>query len=366
MRSNRPGHSGFTLIELLVVIAIIAILIGLLLPAVQKVREAAARAKCQNNLKQIGLAAHNFESTNGTLPPWRHSKAFTLTDGTKVTRSSDASIFAMILPYVEQANKYNLFNFDYNVNSDAWIGTPLPSPGAATNGPARAQDVPIYLCPSDPSSQTYSAWPTPGASGRLSYHGNMGATANAVDTGAAAGIFNGPLPSGGAELKGPAIVALADGTSNTALFAEVIRSHETNSGTGSGIRDNATQIRGNSGWNFTDGRNIPMCATGDSWVSSIKYVGHQYYRALVPMQQYTHTLPPNWNRKVSSGVQRYNCGNSADTTHTQYHTAASSYHSGGVNLCMGDGSVRFVSDNVDFVAWQAAGTKAGGEVPGNF
>jgi prepilin-type N-terminal cleavage/methylation domain-containing protein/prepilin-type processing-associated H-X9-DG protein len=367
VKSNRSGQSGFTLIELLVVIAIIAILIGLLLPAVQKVREAAARAKCQNNLKQCGLAAHNYESTNGYLPPWRHSKSFTLTDGSRVTRSSNAGIFAMILPYVEQANKYNQFNLDFDVNSDGWIGSPLPpSPATWTNGPARSQDVPIYLCPSDGSSQTYSAWPAPGASGRLSYHGNMGAVANAYETGAGAGVFNGPLPSGGAELKGPAIVALSDGTSNTALFSEVMRSHETTSSTGSGIRDNATLIRGDSGWNFTDGRNIPMCATGDSWVSSIKYVGHQYYRFLPAGQQYTHTLPPNWNRKVPSGVQRYNCGNSADVNHVQSHISASSYHSGGVNLCMGDGSVRFVSDNVDFVAWQAAGTKAGGEVPGNF
>src|SRR5687768_13923726 len=174
-----PRRPAFTLIELLVVIAIIAILIGLLLPAVQKVREAAARTQCQNHLKQIGLAAHNYESTNGFLPPFQHTKTFTLTDGSTVTRTSNGSIFALILPYVEQANKYNLFNFDYDVNSDTWIGAPLPSPGASTNGPARAQDVPFYLCPSDPASATYSAWPAPGASGRLSYRGSHGAFANA-------------------------------------------------------------------------------------------------------------------------------------------------------------------------------------------
>jgi prepilin-type processing-associated H-X9-DG protein len=159
-------------------------------------------------------------------------------------------------------------------------------------------------------------------------------------------------------MKGPPIVALYDGASNTALFAEVMRS-TTEWNAGSGIRDNTTVIRDTSGWNVADGRAVPMCATGAPWLNSIKYTGLQYYRALVTNHQYTHTLPPNWNVRVPSGVQKYNCGNSGSTN--LFHIAASSYHTGGVNVCMGDGTVRFVRDAVDFPAWQAAGTRAGGE-----
>src|SRR5262245_57425498 len=346
-----PRHPawGFTLIELLVVIAIIAILIGLLLPAVQKVRDAAARMKCQNNLKQMGLAAHNYESTNGTLPPYQHTKVFTLTNGTQVTRSSGGSIAALILPYVEQANKYNLFNFDYDVNSDAWIGAPLPSPGTATNGPARAQDVPIYLCPSDPSSATYSAFPAPGDSGRLNYHGSHGAYSDVRSGGAGGGIFSMPYPADGQTMKGYALLSITDGTSNTVMFAEVIRGTLVYNAT---TFDNTSVIRSASNlWNQTDGRAIPACETGTASGSPLRYTGQQYYRALPFLQTFSHTLPPNWNRLVASGQQRYNCWNTADLN--QMHIAASSYHSGGVNVCMGDGSVRFIRDSISFDTWRA-------------
>jgi prepilin-type processing-associated H-X9-DG protein len=124
-------------------------------------------------------------------------------------------------------------------------------------------------------------------------------------------------------------------------------------------------IRASSGWNVYDGRAVPMCATGDPWVSSIKYTGHQYYRALITNHQYSHTLPPNWNKQVSTGgVQQYNCGNTSSVN--LFHVAASSYHTSGVNVCLGDGSVRFVRDSVDFTTWVGAGTKAGGEVAGDW
>jgi prepilin-type N-terminal cleavage/methylation domain-containing protein/prepilin-type processing-associated H-X9-DG protein len=349
---------GFTLIELLVVIAIIAILIGLLLPAVQKIREAAARMKCQNNLKQIGLAAHNFESTFGYLPPQQHTKAVGAN-----TRTSNASIAAMVLPYVEQANKYNQFNFNYDVNSDAPIDPSFPALTGA-NSLARAQDVPIYLCPSDGSGETYPAWPAPGPSGRLNYKGCLGTAAWVRESGPGAGIFaSGPFPSGGQELRGVSLMQISDGTSNTAMFSETMRA-TTLYNAGSGIRDNTTIIFADTGWNSSDGTVVPMCTAGSPWISSIKYTGNQYYRALASNHLYTHTLPPNWNVKVANQL-RYNCGDST-SGFTRWHIAASSYHSGGVNVGMADGSVRFVSDGVNYpLVWRAMGSRAGGEVFSN-
>lgn len=345
---------GFTLVELLVVIAIIGILVGLLLPAVQAAREAARRMQCQNNLKQFGLAAHNFESAHKTFPPTQHTKVFTASNGSLVTRTSEAPAQVYMLPYFEQGNRHALFNLDYNVNSDQPIFATIP-PLTGANAQARLVDVPFFLCPSDPSANQYFG------AGRQNYHACIGSArlrgGNTRD-----GIFAMPYPADGQVMKGPTFGQISDGTSNTAMFAEVMRGtltwNDTNQFNNTTVFFTGTDY---SPQQLLDGRNIPQCLPNGNTTTStwIRYTGHQYYRALTPNFVYSHTLPINWNRRVADiAQQRYNCGRSFN----DLHMAASSYHSGGANMCRADGSVSFVSDTVDFLIWQAVGSRGGGEV----
>jgi prepilin-type processing-associated H-X9-DG protein len=256
----------------------------------------------------------------------------------------------VILSYIEQSNKFNQFNFAFDVTS-------------ATNAPARRQDVPIYLCPSETSGASF----TDGGQlvGRTNYFGNIGAVADCRLNGdTRAGVFHAfSTTVAGETPRGVAIAELIDGTSNTAMFSEVMRAQTANSTAvdyTTNVNVGSTSIAAAPG--LYDGRNVNGCV-GGTVTRLINYVGLQYYRGGINHQSfYTHTLPINWNRRVSGGVgQRYTCG---DTSFRRAHIAASSYHVGGVNVCLADGSVRFVRDSIDFTLWQNAGTRAGGEVAG--
>jgi prepilin-type processing-associated H-X9-DG protein len=252
------------------------------------------------------------------------------------------------LAYLEQANKYNQFVFAFDVTS-------------ATNAPARRQDVPTFLCPSERSVAFFLDGGQP--VGRTNYFGSIGAVADCrLRDDPKGGIFVGDYSNvvAGQVPRGIAMTEITDGTSNTAMFSEVMRSQTANSTT----VDYTTCVT--SGTISTapgvyDGRTVSGCA-GGTVVRLINYVGLQYYRGGINHQSfYTHTLPINWNAKqVLATDQKYSCG---DSSFRRAHISASSYHQGGVNVCLADGSVRFVRDSIDFTIWQNVGSRAGGEVP---
>jgi prepilin-type N-terminal cleavage/methylation domain-containing protein len=307
---QRP-RSAFTLIELLVVIAIIAILIGLLLPAVQKVRAAAAHSKCQNNLKQIGVASHNHLDAKGRFPTGVDSMRF--------------SQNAHLLPYIEQDNNHR--TIDFSVAASA----------AANNGP-RGQRVPIYLCPSDVTNVV------PAGFGGNNYVGNYGS-----------GIMWAQQITDGVFSFNPVGITVADitdGTSSTAMFCER-RVGDFNNGVMT-ERTDLFQPTSAMPAPTTPDQACSMCQTNIDMSNFGNQFRSDYGAAWTQGQHwtlYTHAGPPNTR--------------SCAFPPSAMLMVANSNHAQGVNLLLCDGSVRSVSNSVNLQTWRAAGTRNGGEVLGN-
>jgi prepilin-type N-terminal cleavage/methylation domain-containing protein/prepilin-type processing-associated H-X9-DG protein len=307
-------HRAFTLIELLVVIAIIAILIGLLLPAVQKVREAAARMKCQNNLKQIGLAVHNYHDAYKKFPSGGQPPT--------VTPGSQFSVLAQVLPYMEQDNVFRMIDFTRPVQDPA-------------NDAPRAVNIPMFRCPSDKDN------PMPATGGATNYMANTGAMQFFV-------IPNPQLYNGVFYVNTTTKFAdILDGTSNTAFFSERLLADGSN-GIISPIEDvffsPADPATPDQAHQLCQAVDINNPANQFPLFMGAPWMHHQH--------RYQHISPPNGR----------SCGFFLVGKSTM---PPSSRHTGGVNVLLGDGSVRFVRDAVELATWRALGSRNGGEVPGD-
>jgi prepilin-type N-terminal cleavage/methylation domain-containing protein len=335
---------GFTLIELLVVIAIIAILIGLLLPAVQKVREAAARMSCSNNLKQIGLALHNHHDALGYLPPWGYDFNPAPAGNPLGAQGQGHSALSQILPFMEQDNIIKASRPDLSViDPRNW------PPPWGTNTAALAV-VKSYLCPSAPTrtldlSPYFVSLGLPNAGpfviGATDYAPIRGAHNNfrnsCVPTmptpsneSGALGVF-GEWGPGGLTKGRIKILDMADGTSNTLLFAEAAGRHQVWA-KGKPLSPNAP---GQIGWTLN--------------------AGFFDYNTVIQVRGFS-----NDGVSVDGGCCVINCTNGRTTPFTQGQIYA--FHTGGTNALRGDGSVQFLSQSVAPPVLAALVTRAGGEV----
>jgi prepilin-type N-terminal cleavage/methylation domain-containing protein len=360
-----PLRLGFTLIELLVVIAIIAILIGLLLPAVQKVREAAARAACSNNIKQIGLALMNYESSYGKLPPasqvpW--TKFGSGDDNMDYTGPFGPNWAVLILSHIEQAPLFT----QANVGSFPGIPGPIPQNNvrpAGVNGTGWRSvvgtTVKPFICPSDSyNQQPFVNTNVPGAANGWA-RGNYGVTAGYEDydhvawgatyTTRAAGIpkTNGMVSSPVMSANyGAKLLEITDGTSNTIMVGELRAGLKANDPRGVwalGFPGSSIVNAGRAGYNPTPNNTISAPTGGDG--------GDELQDGA------TFCSDPNL------GTQ-YRMGCTVDGT-LMTSAMSRSLHPGGVNCCNADGSVRFVRDSVSQITWVRLLSKADGQVLDN-
>jgi prepilin-type N-terminal cleavage/methylation domain-containing protein/prepilin-type processing-associated H-X9-DG protein len=340
MRPVARRRPGFTLIELLVVIAIIAVLIALLLPAVQAAREAARRAQCVNNLKQLGLALHNYASVNSEAFPWAQGPG----------NYNGWSGQVMLLPYFEQQAVYNTTNFANN-GMAMWNGNP-------SNTTMMRVSLSVLQCPSDvdrlTNAETHSNYMMCGGSDADEdrYYNNNGANApqGLAGIGVSYGNPYAAAPPGVVRMS-----AITDGTSNTAAFSEMVK------GVGSGdtaawdslkptsANGDATSktpaFPSNSNADYqTCLASPPTAATNPQiWAH-----GYQWFAGAAMINTYVHVMPPNsWSCTFA------NYG---------YASTASSRHPGVVNVLFSDGSTHAVKSTVNLPVWWALGTKSAGEV----
>jgi prepilin-type N-terminal cleavage/methylation domain-containing protein/prepilin-type processing-associated H-X9-DG protein len=329
---------GFTLIELLVVIAIIAVLIALLLPAVQAAREAARRSQCTNNLKQIGLAMHNYHSQADSFPIGASQAPYDLPNSSNNWCNWSAQ--ALMLNQMEQSAPYNAINFSFAPGNAGY--------GYACNSTVYDMKLAVFICPSDGNT---------GVTNTNNYMASYG-TSTYNTTAKSSGIF--------AYQTTYSVPDVTDGTSNTVAFSEALVGGPAAAST---YRGNST---GNAGTNQASGQ-MDVTVSGWTKVSAdltacttqfLSAGGTSNDRGLrwgfgaMGTSMFNTVVPPNGGGTVQWGSCRVDCCVQARHGHYQ---VANSNHSGGVNVAMADGSVRFVKNSINYATWWAIGTRAKGE-----
>ncbi len=334
------SRRGFTLIELLVVIAIIAILIALLLPAVQQAREAARRTQCRNQLKQIGLAMHNYVDAHTVFPP-----SYCVVPGVTTTVGGQWSVFARILPYLDQANLQNLVNWSVGYSTQVNVATTR---------------VPSYLCPSDPND-VIRVNPATGVPRDYpaSYVVNFG-TWKIYDPTSGTGSDGAFFPN---SKMSPA--NFTDGMSNTlcASEAKAFTPYLRNTATdpGATVPTSATFATGLTGDGCCIGTSLQLNTGHTEWADGLCQQSG-FTTAFGPNTRIPYTVA---GVEYDIDVVSWREGTTA-TRVTYAALPARSHHEGIVHALLMDGSVRSVSENIDGRTWQWLGTRAGGEVVGEF
>ena len=341
MRTDKPRTRGFTLIELLVVIAIIAVLIALLLPAVQAAREAARRVQCVNNLKQLALAAHNYESAIGSFPMGNITYKMPTCGSAYPDDAQLYSAFVFVLPYLEASAVNNSYNFSRVFASGA-------------NTTVNQTQIAAYTCPTDQN------W-TQSTDGNIPFVHNSYGTSRGMNETIGANWATSPPPDrsapyaatcnfGGSDgLFGPEsavkLAEVVDGLSNTFLFGEMSRYTDEPS---------SPMSIGNIATIFQDpynpsNPNVGRPTSGATVVPRLNAAPDKdgtLYAACFAGTLY----PPDWYQLNDAACQRLG------------QFGFRSRHVGGANFALGDGSVKFIKESINLQTYRALGTKAGGEL----